>query len=612
MAFVRETQEQALERWHNLELLQEHYRDFADFLVDVMEDLMGFQCSDIQIDIGDWIANGPQFRMVQAQRGQAKTTITAAYAVWRLIHDPTTRVLVISAGSDMATEVANWIIQIINGMDVLSILRPDRAAGDRASVSAFDVHYSLKGPEKSPSLACLGITSNLQGRRADLLIADDIESQKNAQTATQRIRLMHLTLDFTSICSKGDIVWLGTPQSIDSLYNSLPGRGTYIRVWPGRYPTEKELPDYDGFLAPLLLERIKADPTLQTGGGVTGTRGKAIDPVLLDEDTLCKKETDQGPSYFNLQHMLSTKLSDQDRYPLKVGLIRFMDFNREIKEGALTVSHVRTEQHMLRWPEGQSLKDRMYRVAEAGDLAKIKGWHMYVDPAGGGQNQDETAYAVTGFLGGRVFVAATGAVPGGLNEAHLDQLTEVVKTWKPEVIDIEKNFGNGALAQVWQPMVLKVHQCGIEEVWETGQKELRICDILEPVIGAGKLVMHEQIIEQDWIDCYKYPSDIRQTYSLLFQMARITKDRRSLIHDDRLDALAGSVRHWVDALGVDDIKTKLAAQRDNYNRMMNDPLGEGRPMPGFPGLNKYGVAVNALDKFKPGGMQMHQPGVLRR
>ena len=129
---IRETDEQVQKRWADLELLQEHYAEFSDFLVDVIEDFMGFTCSDLQIDIGQWVAHGPQYRMVQAQRGQAKTTITAIYAVWRLIHNPATRVLIISAGSDMATEIANWIIQIINGMPELECLRPDRAAGDRA------------------------------------------------------------------------------------------------------------------------------------------------------------------------------------------------------------------------------------------------------------------------------------------------------------------------------------------------------------------------------------------------------------------------------------------------------------------------------------------------
>ena len=40
----------------------------------------------------------------------------------------------------------------------------------------------LKGVDRSPSVACIGITGQLPGKRADLLIADDIESPKNAGT----------------------------------------------------------------------------------------------------------------------------------------------------------------------------------------------------------------------------------------------------------------------------------------------------------------------------------------------------------------------------------------------------------------------------------------------
>jgi hypothetical protein len=223
----------AEKRWADLELLREHYADFSDFLWDVITELLGFKCTWLQLDIAEFLAYGPKYKMIQAQRGQAKTTITAAYAVWRLIHDPKERVLILSAGTDMAQEISNWIIQIIMYMPELECMRPDTSAGDRASVKAFDVHHTLKGPEKSPSVACVGITSNLQGKRADVLIADDIESQKNAQTATQRERLNHLTKDFTSICSTGDIIYLGTPQNNDSIYNSLPSRGFEVRICTG-------------------------------------------------------------------------------------------------------------------------------------------------------------------------------------------------------------------------------------------------------------------------------------------------------------------------------------------------------------------------------------------
>lgn len=573
-------------RWDDLELLRAEYPTFQPFLYDVMTTLLGFECSDIQLDIAEWLEEGPKYRMVQAQRGQAKTTITAAYAVWRLIHDPTTRILIVSAGGDMATEIANWVIQIVMGMDILECLRPDRSAGDRVSVKAFDIHYELKGPEKSPSIACVGITSNMQGKRADVLIADDVESSKNSQTELQRERLRHLTKDFTSICSNGDIIYLGTPQSIDSVYNGLLGRGYAIRIWPGRYPTFKEQKNYGRALAPLIADRVDRDPSLREGGGPSGTRGQAVDPVILPEDALIKKEIDQGAAYFQLQHMLDTRLMDEDRFPLKPSSLVFMHVAK--RSTPLEFHFQRDPAFKISMPADWPLEESFFRAASFGnEFAPFSGTHMYVDPAGGGQNGDETAYAVTKFCAGRVYLVDLGAVKGGLEEPSLDALTDIAVKWAPTQIDIERNFGNGALSSVWTPKLLKRHRCHIEDVWETGQKELRIIDTLEPVIGSNRLVVDEELLAKDWSECQKYPAEKRSSFSLFYQLARITRDRDSLMHDDRLDALAGTVRHWVAHLKQDTDKAVAKAKKDNYRAMMQDPLGNGRPVPGYKGM--YGL-----------------------
>ena len=586
-------------RWKELELLQKHYAQFEDFLYDVITDLLGFTCTWLQLDIGKYLSDGPQYRMIQAQRGQAKTTITACYAVWRLIHNPSTRILIVSAGSDMATEIANWVIQIIMNMPELECLRPDRSAGDRASVKSFDVHYALKGPEKSPSIACVGITSNLQGKRADVLIADDVESSKNSRTEIQREQLRHLTKDFTSICSNGDIIYLGTPQSVDSIYNGLPSRGFSVRIWTGRYPTKEELPNYNGFLAPALLERIQKDPSLQSGGGPTGDRGKATDPELLNEAALCKKEIDQGKAYFQLQHMLDTRLMDEDRYPLKSHLLRFYIAPQD--RAPLSLNWSATDDHRIFTPQGFPIQERYYRVTSASqEFGAFQGTHMYVDPAGGGQNGDELAYAVTKFIAGHVYLVDVGGIPGGIEEKELTFLTEIAKKWKPNQIDIEENFGNGALRKVWTPLLLKEHKCGIEGVWESGQKELRIISVLEPVIGSGRLVVDEGLLKSDWERCQKYSAEKRGSYSFFFQLARITRDRGALMHDDRLDAVAGSVRHWVDRLAQDKEKAQAKARQDQYNNMIRDPLGTGREVPGLKATlgGSHSRAPNAFDKFK--------------
>jgi len=578
------------ERWADLDLLRGEYPTFKPFIFDVMTGLLGFECSDVQLDISEFLEFGPKERMLQAQRGQAKTTITAAYAVWRLIHQPNARVLVVSAGGTQATEIANWVIQIIDNMEELACLRPDRSAGDRASVEAYDVHYELKGPEKSPSIACVGITSNMQGKRADILIADDIESSKNSQTELMRERLALLTKDFASICSDGDIIYLGTPQTIDSVYNGLFSRGYSIRIWPGRYPTEKEEENYGQFLAPMIRKKMEADPSLRTGGGPSGTRGMNTDVVLpgLSEEKLTKKEIDQGAAYFQLQHMLDTRLSDAGRFPLKSDKLVFMQVSEFT--APLEIFVQRGPSTLLTTPQSFYTSDNYYRAAEFGkEHAKFTGCHMAVDPSGKGS--DETTYAVTKFLAGRVFLVDLGAVPGGVDDDALEALTAVAERWKPNHISVEKNFGDGALASVWKPKLLRKHRCEVEDVWASGQKELRIIDALEPVIGSGRLIVDESLLSKDVELCEMHPLELRASFSFFHQLSRLTRDKQSLKHDDRLDAVAWSVKHWTEALSQDSLKVVNQQRKRAFAERMRDPLGDGTKLPAQT-LAKLGLSPN--------------------
>jgi len=571
MSAVQMTPEQ---RWRDLVALQEHYKDFRVFLHDVMTELLGFNCSWLQLDIAAFLQHGPLYIMIQAQRGQAKTTITAAYAVWCLIHNPQSRVLIVSSTDDMATEISNWVIQIIRGMPELECLRPDKAKGDRESVKAFDIHHELKGPEKSPSIKCRPITGSLSGNRADLLIADDIETPKNSQTESQRETLRYLTKEFTSICSTGRIVYLGTPQSIDSIYNSLPSRGYTVRVWPGRYPTFKEEENYNGLLAPSILKRVQSDPSLREGGGPLQDRGRPTDPVILDEGTLTKKELDQGAAYFQLQHMLDTRLSDAMRYPLKAERLIVADLG---ERSPCELNFIASEDKRFSLPLDFPVKARVYRASKSSDeFTNFVGCHMFIDPAGGGANADETGYAVTKAANGYVYAVEVGGVPGGLDEASLDKLVQVAEKWKPDVIGIEKNYGNGMYAAVLMPKILKVHKCGLEEPWHSGQKEERIIGALEPLLGNSKLVVSSHCIEHDWNTCQQYEAAVKAQYSWLYQLIRLTRERGSLLHDDRLEALAMSCLYWVKAMAQDGEKNRQKEQLREWNKRMKDPLGDGR------------------------------------
>ena len=537
-------------------------------------DHLGFPTSPVQADIGSFIAYGPQYLMVQAQRGQAKTTIAAAFAVYTLIHNPHHRVLILSAGGTQANEISTLIVRIIMTMDELECLRPDPSNGDRTSVEAFDIHYTLKGVDKSPSVACVGITGNMQGKRADLLIADDIESQKNSRTAMMRELLLELTRDFTSICALGRILYLGTPQSMESIYNTLPARGFCIRIWPGRFPTAEQAENYGDMLAPFITRALAADPGLAFGGGMLGDQGRPIDPGYLTEEVLQKKELDQGPTFFQLQHMLNTRLADALRYPLKVHdlvLMRLggnrypLSVTRGYGGGSLKDISVHSAAYKINTP---------HEVSQ--DTAPLQGIVMYVDPAGGGKNGDETAYAITGFLNGNVYVLSCGGIPGGYGIEQMETLAKLAANWKVNRVIIEKNMGYGAFAAVWLPILRKEHQCAVDEDFVTGQKELRIIETLEPVMARGALIFNEAAVEEDRDTSQRYEASKRALYSIFHQMSKITRDKGSLFHDDRLDALEGAVRYWVQQLAINQDAAVQRLRERELADMLRDPLHQNK------------------------------------
>lgn len=159
-------------RFQHAQLVRDTYPVFKVFCREAMQ-FLGFEQTWMQDDICDYMQYGGDKLVVEAQRGEAKSTIACIFAVWRIVQDPTSRVLLISGSAEKATENAVLIQGMIKHWEILQYLLPDRNAGDRTAVNAFDIHWALKGVNKSPTVRCMGITASLQGYRADLLIPDD-------------------------------------------------------------------------------------------------------------------------------------------------------------------------------------------------------------------------------------------------------------------------------------------------------------------------------------------------------------------------------------------------------------------------------------------------------
>lgn len=565
-------------RLEKLAVLQAAFPHFVLFLVFCMS-FLGFKTSDIQRDIGDFLEYGPDWLMVQAQRSEAKTTITAMFAVWCLIHHPSWRVLIVSAGDDQAMDIATLITRLIMKMDVLECMRPDRSAGDRVATDSFDLHHELKGLDKSASVACVGIFGNMTGKRADLLISDDIETPKNSRTAGNRQLLKDYSKEFSSLCPRGRIVYLGTPQCTSSVYSDLPQRGFAVRMWPGRYPTAEQMVRYGSYLAPLLRKRMEADPSLCMGGGLLGNQGQPVDPLINNEAVLQKVEQDQGAGHFQLHFMLNTSLADRGKYPLKWDQVITMRLGPKLP---LTVDRGMTQDLLKKWQVGDQTFSTMSPMQVSATLEEPAGRHMFIDPAGGGENGDETAYSCTEAVNGTVYTRKVGGVRGGYDEHLLNEVADQIIALRPTLVEIEKNMGNGAYTVTLLPVLKKrweakygqgVMMPKVKEVWHSTQKELRICDTLEPLMGSGALVLDDSVLEDDWDSTAGYDIQKRALYTLAFQLTFVTRERKALVHDDRLEAWASSVAYWVNALGLDKQAEEDRRRQQERDDFWRDPLG---------------------------------------
>lgn len=573
--------QEQVERWKMLHELQEMFPNTVEGLcffaqVVINTTIVGNpDLNRMQADILKFLLTGHKYRMIMAQRGQAKTTLTAIYAVFMLIHNPHYRIVVFSQNAKRAKEIAGWIIKIFSALDFLDFMRPDKYAGDRGSIESFDIHWCLRGSDKSPSVACYSIESGAQGARADIIIADDIESLQNSRTVGGREWLMEQTLEFESINQFGDILYLGTPQSVESIYNWLPSRGYKVRIWTGRYPSANQLEYYGDKLAPIILDDLLADPSLQTGGGLDGTWGQPTCPEMYDNDLLNEKELAQGKAKFMLQFMLNTGLSDADRYPLRLCDLIVSSFNKI--RGAVMPIWCNTPQCI--WEGSPKFGTRKSDVFyypmnvdyEMGDFERTI---MYIDPAGGGKNGDETAYAIIKLMGTTIYIYDIGATKGGYSEESLMYLVQAAKNSDCKEVFIENNYGNGAHVAAIKPFFEKHHPVTLEAVQENGQKELRIIDVLEPVMSTHRLIVRPEVVQKDLELIQGYSAEQRMNFSLFHQMANITRDKDCLRHDDRLDALAGAVRQIVENLDYDQLRVVMQRQikqQKRWHDVMSDP-----------------------------------------
>ncbi len=525
---------------------------FANFLSLVWAHLGLPEPDAVQLEMAHFLQYGDKRLVLEGFRGAGKTWITGAFAVWNLLIDQQLNVLVVSASQGYADKVATFISQIVRDMPILSFLRP--RDDQRSSVIAFDVAGARPNPV--PSVSSVGLGGQMTGNRSDIVIVDDSETPKNSFTDLLRTKLAVTVKEFDALLKpKKDarIIYLGTPHTEETLYNKLRELGYTLVIWPSEVPA---FPDkYKDCLSPLVKQMI--------ANGVPS--GTPIEPTRHGLDELAQRKAALGFTQYQMQYMLDPSPSDLDRLPLRCGDFIVYDF--DIKDTPIRFVWTRDPRYTIpNYPaggmDGDVWRSPLFTSTERSDY---QGTVMAIDPSGKGT--DETGYSIVRYAQGLLYWVACGGYKDGLSDATQQSLATKAILHRCTHVILEPNYGGGAFGQLLKPWLVKVFEematanpeqkylipALVEDFkWSRGQKERRILDTLEPLIQSHKVIISRALIDEDMK--WRGADDENQMYSVIYQMTRLTRDKGSLAHEDRIESLAMAGEYWAHRMARDQQK----------------------------------------------------------
>jgi predicted phage terminase large subunit-like protein len=518
---------------------QEMIDDFRNHLWACFKYLGLGEPTGAQYAMADELQNGPLDMQLQAGRGFGKSVITACLASWFLLKDPNTTIMVVSATGNKATEFISMTRKILDLVPYCNHLCPGDHTTDNAF--AFDVECRTKiGQDKS--CYARGISSQITGSHADYVIGDDIEIEGNCETANAREKLLNKVSEFEQIRNVGGrVIFLGTPQIKDSIYNQLAS-GYPVVKFPAVMPDKHNIAEVDSVSKWVLQSGLE--------------EGEPTQPERFPKDVLLERMAKIGPKLFALHYKLDTSLADFEKFPLRLADLLVIDVHPDMCPEKLVWA---SSNPMKGMPSFGLSGDFIYEPMWISD--KFVGYTqtiMTVDPSGRGD--DETAVCVASLCNGYIYIHELIGYPGGYEQGVLKKIARLAVEYGVKLIRVESNFGDAMYCQLLIPIVKQYSSgIGVEDFKVTGRKESRIISALEPVMSHHRLVFNKKAISQE---------------ATQKQLTRIFDKRGALRHDDRVDALASAVSFWESSLSLDVdniIAKKEAKSRDDVIKTwMND------------------------------------------
>lgn len=606
-------------------LLRTRFRYFLEVLWHTTGKFDVAPLGEVDLDGADWIDAGPGYRAVLAFRGMGKTDMyTCAYAAYRHFRQPDTCIGVFSKAYEFACAMVGQVRQWYEDVWFLRHLAPEKGQKDRDN--EFVVGDLSLG--KNRSLIAVGIDGMITGKRAHLVIGDDIETPENTKTVEAREILKKKVAEFRRIASFGDqnqrdksdlshgqgeVVGIGTPHHEESIWDYMAENAGYSRRdYPMMLPPRSGdfAREKIGFLAPI-IRRMTEDYEAEHGPIADESVVIPTVPERFGRESVVSRMAD-GPWSFMMQEMMIAKGGVGFR-PLRLSDLIVPDFDFSdrnvpiwIKWGVSTSDGSTARGDIETVGLGGGHMHRQIAHAPRDEFAELTDVRMRIDPSGAGS--DETAWAIGGTMAGYVWVMEVGGVGGtypneikdrshgndGAGDQTIALLASRARHFGVRRIVIEDVDGSGLYAAALQRACDRLRvtpgdpkhpqfrrdgwSCAVEaeRVDRSAAKPRRIVTALQSVMTQHKLVVA--------VACLKPTPSLPRHYELQYQISAILPGVKDggIKHDDRVEVLAMLVKDFKDAVSADEDRLLERVREDRelmdeeaWNRMMGiDDGGE--------------------------------------
>lgn len=454
--------------------------DFKIFL-DLWNSKQGYITPSIHLDMAEWLQTcyrtGELRLLLMAFRASGKSTIVGLFSAWLLWQDPDLRILVLAADSSLAAKMVRSIKRTIERHPLTQHLRPTRP--DQWAFDRFTIQREKE--LRDPSVLAAGVTTNITGCRADIIIYDDVEVPNTSGTSEKRESLRDFLRESNFILIPGGMqLYIGTPHNYFSIYADTP---------------RAEIGEEEIFLAD--FKRLEIP--------ILNQDEKSVWPEQFSEKNIALLKKQSGPNQFASQMMLQ---------PIN------------IKNGRLNPELLNFYEDDLQYSEAQ--KNIQLHLMEN----KIISCSAWWDPAFGSAQGDSSVFAIIftdevghHYLHHVSYIQVT--ANEGEDEATLQCqiIADLVDKFYVPSIAIETNgIGKFLPAILRRELGEKNLACSVVEKTSRQTKYIRILESFDAVLAARALSVHE---------------DVKKTPFLMEMMEWQPSQKNA--KDDGLDAVAGAL-----------------------------------------------------------------------